>query len=509
MKNKKGFTLVELMAVIIIISLIAILTFPNIVNQIKKSKKTTTNNINDIVVSAAKRYVADNPNEIGGEVFCLNVSELVSNDYVKDDISKDISNKVVKITDKNLLKYEIVEKKDCKAKKYCNADFCDSHGNKYTQVDYIESLGDSYIDTDYIPVDLNDLKIDYISDIPSNGFIIGLLSNGKYYGIRRNNNASIRWHSATGIYDISTNLQYDTYYNVKQDNDELYIDGIQYEGVKVGENISSLDVSHSLFLFARNNNGKADSFSKVRLKELSIKSNNKIIRNYVPVIDKNKNICLFDKVEEKCSYNLGKGIFISKDLEINKKYYDKEGNQYTKVEYLESTGTQYINTEYNPINFYQLTINYISYIPPIYGNVIGLVSNGQYYGMRRNNDSSIRWHSVTGIYDINVNLSYNVYYNVIQNVDELYIDGIQYNGANYDSTSSLSSSYPLYIFARNNNGNSDCFSQTRLKKLSIKSGNTLIRDYIPVINMNGRPCLFDDVEDKCYYNQGTGEFLYG
>ena len=35
MKNKKmGFTLVELMAVIIIISLIAILTFPNIINQI-------------------------------------------------------------------------------------------------------------------------------------------------------------------------------------------------------------------------------------------------------------------------------------------------------------------------------------------------------------------------------------------------------------------------------------------------------------------------------------------
>ena len=39
MKNKKGFTLVELMAVIIIISLIAILTFPNIINQIKKSKQ--------------------------------------------------------------------------------------------------------------------------------------------------------------------------------------------------------------------------------------------------------------------------------------------------------------------------------------------------------------------------------------------------------------------------------------------------------------------------------------
>ena len=35
---KKGVTLIELMAVVVIISLVCLLTFPNIVNQIKKSK---------------------------------------------------------------------------------------------------------------------------------------------------------------------------------------------------------------------------------------------------------------------------------------------------------------------------------------------------------------------------------------------------------------------------------------------------------------------------------------
>ena len=87
MKNKKGFTLVELMAVIIIISLIAILTFPNIINQIKKTKKATTNNINDIVISAAKRYVADNPNDFEDDGYCLSVDTLVDNDYIKEDIA--------------------------------------------------------------------------------------------------------------------------------------------------------------------------------------------------------------------------------------------------------------------------------------------------------------------------------------------------------------------------------------------------------------------------------------
>ena len=29
------------------------------------------------------------------------------------------------------------------------------------------------------------------------------------------------------------------------------------------------------------------------------------------------------------------------------------------------------------------------------------------------------------------------------------------------------------------------------------------------IDSNSRPCLFDRVSKECYYNQGTGEFLYG
>ena len=42
----------------------------------------------------------------------------------------------------------------------------------------------------------------------------------------------------------------------------------------------------------------------------------------------------------------------------------------------------------------------------------------------------------------------------------------------------------------------------------IYEGDTLVRDYIPVIDSSGRPCLYDKVEDKFYYNEGTGEFLY-
>lgn len=36
----------------------------------------------------------------------------------------------------------------------------------------------------------------------------------------------------------------------------------------------------------------------------------------------------------------------------------------------------------------------------------------------------------------------------------------------------------------------------------------LVRDYIPALDPNGKPCLFDLVTKQPYYNLGTGEFLY-
>ena len=49
----------------------------------------------------------------------------------------------------------------------------------------------------------------------------------------------------------------------------------------------------------------------------------------------------------------------------------------------------------------------------------------------------------------------------------------------------------------------------RIYYCKIYDNDTLARDYIPVIDSSERPCLFDKVEKKCYYNQGTGEFLWG
>ena len=69
----------------------------------------------------------------------------------------------------------------------------------------------------------------------------------------------------------------------------------------------------------------------------------------------------------------------------------------------------------------------------------------------------------------------------------------------------------IYLFALNAewvNGTTS-YMPEKIYSVKIYDGDQIVRDYIPVINNNKTSCLYDRIEKKCYYNQGTGEFLYG
>ena len=519
---KKGFTLIEILAVVTIIGLIFILVIPKIATSLKNKKGDVDTTTNNIVLAAAKSYVQDNHDKfdkVDSNTYCLPISTLTKKEYLESPVKNvtddvDITNiKSVKITYDKGFKYEVVDKKECEVVYIppCESDYCDSNGNGYTEIEYAESIFGAYIDTEYIPQDFNDLAINYIAYIPGNtGYVVGLLSNGNYYGMRKNNDSSIRWHSPTGIYDINVNLTNNTYYNVLQDNNNLFIDGIKYEG-NIITNVSEINSSHSLFIFARNNNGNADGFSRIRLKKLSIKSNNQIVRDYVPVKDTKNIICLFDKVEKKCYYNSGSGMLASRDSDLQNYYYDNLNNDYVEIEYLESTGTQYINTDYYA--------NSLTEIDILFENKEGISGWNGIFGAR---DGNVKEGKTFCLFANGSNSSLALNYG---NVDTSTISGT--NASNKSNVKNIGTTFyyndteikkfdnkpnligiPMYVLALNTN-NSPRYSKTKLYYMKIRDNDTLVRDFVPVINSNGRPCLYDKVEHKCYYNQGTGEFLYG
>ena len=74
----------------------------------------------------------------------------------------------------------------------------------------------------------------------------------------------------------------------------------------------------------------------------------------------------------------------------------------------------------------------------------------------------------------------------------------------------FNSPYSCLMFARHSSsGGVEELGWSRIYYTKIYDNDNLIRDYIPVLDSNDRPCMFDKVSKTCFYNQGTGEFLYG
>ena len=66
----------------------------------------------------------------------------------------------------------------------------------------------------------------------------------------------------------------------------------------------------------------------------------------------------------------------------------------------------------------------------------------------------------------------------------------------------------IYLFAGNTNGTAEGLASICLLGCKIYSGNTLVADFVPV-NNNGVACLYDNVSQTYFTNQGTGSFTYG
>ena len=82
---KKGFTLAELIGVVIILALIALLAFPPILNSIRKTKGELSDASKEILYNATNLYVSENLNDFpkyNGNTYCVTLNTLVTGEYL-------------------------------------------------------------------------------------------------------------------------------------------------------------------------------------------------------------------------------------------------------------------------------------------------------------------------------------------------------------------------------------------------------------------------------------------
>lgn len=191
---------------------------------------------------------------------------------------------------------------------------------------------------------------------------------------------------------------------------------------------------------------------------------------------------------------------------------------YTQLEFIQSTGSQYINTEITVKSSISTKIvfeasNNNSDFQSVFGgdggssrNYRGLAfdinNSGQltynYYGDTKTNASLQRYDNV---------LIFESYYNSAMIVS--YNNKISQAITSTRTTSFTYDDVNTYIFARCRDNTPICHSNLKLYSCQIWDNEELVRDFIPAKNENGVVCLYDKVNKEFYYNQGTGDFIGG
>lgn len=184
---------------------------------------------------------------------------------------------------------------------------------------------------------------------------------------------------------------------------------------------------------------------------------------------------------------------------------------YTRLEFLESTGTQYIDTGINATNN---TGVYAEWMFNAIGSDAWRNSNQHVLSCvnmhcprpRRSSDVWFAQGSF-GPGEINFELTLgkkNIASSNFQNSKT-----IIFNEASVNRDAGSSAIRDKVILYGYSNLTADHFFRGFVYSAKISEGTEIIRNFIPCLDPIGKPCMFDTVRRKPFYNSGTGQFIVG
>ena len=124
---KKGFTLIEIVAVIAVVSILLVILTPYLLNSVNNKKDEVSNVAKKMIYDAADIYIKDN-NEIytsdEGAIYCIKLETLVNSGKLMNPVKDMEKNKEVPlnyyvkatVNSYNQFDYELVDNKSCDEK---------------------------------------------------------------------------------------------------------------------------------------------------------------------------------------------------------------------------------------------------------------------------------------------------------------------------------------------------------------------------------------------------------
>lgn len=277
----------------------------------------------------------------------------------------------------------------------------------------------------------------------------------------------------------------------KQAKNEFYINGqLAYTHSYTNFEAGGGD-KRNLYLFNVNTNGSFSNSMGADLKFYYCKiwDGSTLIRDFIPVINNKDKICLYDKVEQKL-YN---AKYVAKQEEFER------NSEKTELKSIACDGNQYVDTEIKPnqdtIVEMKCKIATDAGDQALFGSRTS-VFNSTFTTFFVNNNT-IRCDYNTTQTNIGA-IDRDKERMIKQNKNIFYLDGVQKGNTNY---SNFNSAHNLYLFAVNTMGTEQLKSKLEFYYCKIWDGNTLVRDFVPIMDENRDIYLYDKVNSKKYVSK--------
>ena len=248
-----------------------------------------------------------------------------------------------------------------------------------------------------------------------------------------------------------------------------------------------------------------------------------LVRDFVPYIDENSQVGMLDRVENKFYGNDGEGMFLTDEdilsssninTEIGDQKYFANWKHYDFLEYIEGTGTQYIDTNIHPPSTGMIFEYESIWTNNKGGYIVGSHNIEQPYGRNGGYWYGIRngWELGYGeTYPLVIGgssgVKYKVKFSTLYDDAWLEVDGTRLISSSGQeiSTNSLMIFYNQYGIAHDSP-----ISATSAKVYYVKIiDSTNTHHIVPYMDRFGEVGMYDWFYNIFYGNSGTGSFIAG
>ena len=186
---------------------------------------------------------------------------------------------------------------------------------------------------------------------------------------------------------------------------------------------------------------------------------------------------------------------------------------YTELGYIQSTGTQYINTGFMPNQDTRVAMDCDilevknQYADSLFGCRVSASSKAYYLFSIGYSSTSEQWQSGYNNGSVVGQLNRIGRHTIDKNKNETTIDSVTIQS----TYAAFQCSDKMMLFALMQNGalSTDKFAIIKLYSCQIYDNGTLVRNFIPCKNPSGEIGLYDAVNGQFYANAGTGAFTAG